>query len=100
MEWPDDAAGRLGMAPEPARSVRGLSPREWDVALLVAAGLKDAAIGARLGLSPATVATHVQRIRHRLKLTGRAEIAAWVAARRTPGSSQAHTRRIGDADAN
>jgi len=42
-------------APDPTR--KRLSERECQVALLVADGLKDAIIGRRLDLSPATVNT-------------------------------------------
>jgi DNA-binding CsgD family transcriptional regulator len=77
----------------PDPSVRRLTPREREVALLVADGLKDAAIARRLGLTPATVASYIGRIQRRLDLTGRNAIVAWVAARRTPGALEARLRR-------
>jgi DNA-binding CsgD family transcriptional regulator len=52
--------------------------------LLVAAGLPNAEIARQLGLSPSTVGTYLQRIRDRLGLTSRAEIATWVNAHRSP----------------
>ena len=59
-------------------AVRRLTERERQVALLIAQGLKDAAIARRLGLSPSTVGNYVGHIKQRLALTSRAEIAAWV----------------------
>jgi DNA-binding NarL/FixJ family response regulator len=55
-----------------------LTRREREVAFLVAEGLKNHAIARRLALSPATVATYVQRIQARLGLHHRNEIADWV----------------------
>jgi DNA-binding NarL/FixJ family response regulator len=66
------------MRPDP--SLRHLTRREREVALLVADGLKNAAIARQLGISPSTVATHVQHIQARLDLGSRVEIADWVIA--------------------
>ena len=73
------------MQPDP--SVRRLSPREREIALLVADGLKPALIARRLNLAPHTIATYLQRIKGRLKLATQAEIVTWVATRRVPGCS-------------
>jgi len=81
-------------APDPAR--RRLTEREREVALLVADGLKDVVIARRLGLSRSTVGTHVRRIRSRLGLKDRAELVAWVAARRPSGTLEGGLRRGGD----
>jgi DNA-binding CsgD family transcriptional regulator len=72
---------------------RRLTAREREIALLVADGLKDVMIAKRLGLSPSTVRTHRLRIQHRLQVNGRDEIAAWVAARRSPAYPEAGLRR-------
>lgn len=56
-----------------------LSDREYDVARLVAAGLTNREIAARLVLSPKTVSAHVERILTKLDAGRRAEIAAWAA---------------------
>jgi DNA-binding CsgD family transcriptional regulator len=56
-----------------------LTPRERDVAALVARGLSNRAIGEALVLAEGTVANHVRRILLRLGLTSRAALAAWVA---------------------
>ena len=78
---------------------RRLTDRERAVALLVGEGLPERVIARRLGLSPATVRTHIRHIRWRLALGSRDEIAAWVTARRTPGAHDALLRRGRDADA-
>ncbi len=85
-----EAYGEGAMRPDPF--VRCLTPREQDVALLVAQGLRDAAIGERLGLTVSTVGTNVQRIQRRLHLTGRKAIVAWVAAGQAPGNPAAGLR--------
>ena len=56
-----------------------LSAREHSVAQLVAAGLTNREIAARLVLSPKTVSAHVEHILTKLGAARRAEIAAWVA---------------------
>jgi DNA-binding CsgD family transcriptional regulator len=78
----------------PRMSVRRLAPLEHKIALLVADGLTISAIAGQLGLTPGTVTVYVQRIKRRLKLTSRAEIAAWVIARRNPDDPQARLRRV------
>jgi DNA-binding CsgD family transcriptional regulator len=81
------------MRPDP--TVRRLTPREHEVALLVADGLPDTVIGRRLGLSASTVASYVGRVQRRLDLARRRDIAAWVQIRRTPGAPEARLRRVG-----
>jgi non-specific serine/threonine protein kinase len=56
-----------------------LSPRELEVARLVAAGLTNHAIAATLVLSVRTVETHISRARQRLGLASRAQLAVWAA---------------------
>ncbi len=58
-----------------------LTAREVDVAELTMQGLTNAAIGDRLGISPRTVETHLTRIRQKLGVRTRAEVAAWMARR-------------------
>lgn len=58
-----------------------LTPRQQDVARLIAQGLTNAEIAQRLVLSEGTVANHVQQILHRLDLRGRTQLAVWVAER-------------------
>jgi DNA-binding CsgD family transcriptional regulator len=83
----DQAAGELGrlgraVARQP-RSAAGagleeLSERERQVAELVAEGRSNREIGERLGLSPKTIANHLNRVFARLGLGSRAELAALV----------------------
>lgn len=65
-------ARRDGFAMPPG----GLSPREIEVAGLVAQGKTDADIGRELGISTATAHEHVERARARLATRTRAELAA------------------------
>jgi len=55
-----------------------LGPREADVALLVADGLTNKQIGARLFISERTVDSHVRSILNKLGFSSRAQIAAWM----------------------
>jgi DNA-binding CsgD family transcriptional regulator len=64
--------------PDPAR-LAPLSRREREVALLVADGLTNSEIGVRLVISERTAEGHVERIREKLGLRSRAQVAAWVA---------------------
>jgi DNA-binding NarL/FixJ family response regulator len=67
----------LGGRPTAQRS-SGLTPREQDVAKLIAAGLANAEIGRRLGMSARTVGVHVTHILPKLGATNRTEIAIHV----------------------
>lgn len=58
-----------------------LSPRELEVAALIAAGLSNRAIGERLHLSVRTVENHVAHVLAKLDVGSRAAIAAWAARR-------------------
>jgi DNA-binding CsgD family transcriptional regulator len=91
----DAAAGeaeRLGMVPFterigqlrarlPAAAAAGspLSPRELEVARLVARGLTNKQIGERLYVSERTAENHVQHILVKLGFSNRSQIAAWLA---------------------
>ena len=75
---------RLGAKlPRRERGASVLSPREMEVADLVAEGLANQAIARRLFLSRATVASHVAHILTKLGFSSRAQIAAWAVQRRT-----------------
>nr|WP_042180715.1 AAA family ATPase [Kibdelosporangium sp. MJ126-NF4]CEL14537.1 putative transcriptional regulator [Kibdelosporangium sp. MJ126-NF4]CTQ88902.1 putative transcriptional regulator [Kibdelosporangium sp. MJ126-NF4] len=72
-------AKRMGMRHllAAAESVTGpdvLSPRENEIARLVAQGMTNRQIGASLHISVRTVETHVQKILGKLGVSGRAEI--------------------------
>lgn len=53
-----------------------LTRREQHVALLAAAGHPDAAIAAKLGISPRTVQTHLLHTYSKLNITGRHDLPA------------------------
>ena len=55
----------------------GLTPRELEIASLVAAGLSNRQIGLRLKISERTADAHVEHIRTKLDVHSRAQIAAW-----------------------
>lgn len=83
-------AARLGMAPWSERAAAVgraatvpdlLSPRENEVALLVARGSTNRAIADALYVSERTAQTHVQHILSKLGFSNRSQIAAWVASR-------------------
>ena len=57
-----------------------LGKRETDVARLVADGLTNKEIGARLFISERTVESHVRGILNKLGFHSRAQIAGWMAA--------------------
>jgi DNA-binding CsgD family transcriptional regulator len=60
------------------RTAGPLSDREREVAVLIAQGLTNRQIGEQLVLSERTVDAHVDHIRAKLKVRGRAQIAVWV----------------------
>ena len=62
-------------AVEEAARVRLLTARERDVLVLVAAGLSNVEIGARVHLSPGTVKDHVSAILAKLRVTSRVQAA-------------------------
>lgn len=72
--------GRVGPKRDGAESSAppDLSPREYEVARLVAEGLTNADIGKRLSISPATVGRHLSNIYERLDIHSRAALARYV----------------------
>lgn len=55
-----------------------LSPREFEVACLVAEGLTNAEVGKRLFISPATVGRHLSNIYERLQIHSRAALTRFI----------------------
>ncbi|MFJ8912914.1 ATP-binding protein [Amycolatopsis sp. NPDC102389] len=79
---PHDALAGSG-APsvgEPA-DLPPLTPRESEIARLVAAGLSNRDIAARLVIARRTVETHLQHISHKLDFVNRTQLAVWVEQR-------------------
>jgi non-specific serine/threonine protein kinase len=66
--------------PLPGGAASPLTRRQQEVAALVAHGLTDREIAARLVISTRTAEYHVEQILSRLGFRSRAEIAAWSAA--------------------
>jgi DNA-binding CsgD family transcriptional regulator len=59
----------------------GLSPREWEIAALVAAGTSNKELADRLAVSPKTIEKHLTAIYDKLGFRRRSELAAFVARR-------------------
>jgi DNA-binding CsgD family transcriptional regulator len=55
-----------------------LSPRELEVARMVAEGLTNREIGLRLFISERTVDGHLEHIREKLAVNSRAQVTAWI----------------------
>lgn len=80
-----EEAARFALGePEPDEGARPelLTRRQWEVAELVAAGLSNRHIAAKLVISERTADTHIQNILTKLDLHNRAHIAAWFTERR------------------
>jgi predicted ATPase/DNA-binding NarL/FixJ family response regulator len=60
----------------------GLTPRELEIAALIAAGRRNKTIAEELVISPATVARHIANIMAKLGFRSRAQIAAWITDQR------------------
>jgi predicted ATPase/DNA-binding NarL/FixJ family response regulator len=55
----------------------GLTPREWEIAQLLADGLSNKAIATRLFISQRTAETHVENTLTKLGFTSRTQVARW-----------------------
>ncbi|MFJ5234412.1 response regulator [Kitasatospora sp. NPDC088391] len=67
-------AGREEQGPRSVPELTGVTPREREVLRLVARGLPNPVIAERLGLSVATVKTHVRRLLAKLRAHDRAQL--------------------------
>jgi predicted ATPase/DNA-binding CsgD family transcriptional regulator len=76
-----------GPAPAPAAPAPNtLTPREREIAGLIARGLSNRGIARELVISQATVARHVANILGKLGFSSRAQVAAWIARQAGSGS--------------
>ncbi|MEV7728443.1 AAA family ATPase [Streptomyces sp. NPDC087917] len=80
---PAPTAPQTPAPPPPPAAIPGLTPREREIAALVAEGLTTPSIAARLYVSPRTVDTHLAHIYRKTGITTRAALAA-LTARSTP----------------
>jgi predicted ATPase/DNA-binding CsgD family transcriptional regulator len=77
---------QVGALPVRVSGVAGpLSPREREVADLIAAGLSNQEIAERLVISERTAERHAENIRTKLGVRSRAQVAAWVERERLAG---------------
>jgi DNA-binding CsgD family transcriptional regulator/tetratricopeptide (TPR) repeat protein len=75
--------------PERTRDPGRLTPREGEVAALVAEGLSNRQIAARLVISERTVESHVSNILGKLELGSRTRLAAWAVEHRLLATGRA-----------
>jgi pimeloyl-ACP methyl ester carboxylesterase/DNA-binding CsgD family transcriptional regulator len=76
----EQVRGFLGL-PRLRRAVpTGLTPRQTEVAALVAEGLSNRDLADRLGITERSAESHLERIRLRLGFRSRAQVAAWYVA--------------------
>jgi predicted ATPase/DNA-binding CsgD family transcriptional regulator len=73
----------LGNDDGPPKERSPLTPREHEIAQLVAKGLTNKRIALDLVLSQRTVEGHVEKIMTKLGFANRAQVAAWAAERRS-----------------
>jgi predicted ATPase/DNA-binding CsgD family transcriptional regulator len=66
-----------GIEPESATDAGPLSRREQEVVRLVAAGMTNRQIGERLFITERSAEGHLERIRNKLRLRSRTELATW-----------------------
>lgn len=81
----DALRGRVGLAsPEAIGAADTLTPREREVAALIAEGLTNAELAGRLYISKKTAAVHVSNILAKLGLSSRTQVAGWLHRERVP----------------
>ena len=68
-------------AEDSAHAYTPLSDREWEVARLVARGLKNREIAESLVLAERTIGSHLERIFAKLRITNRARLSVWASER-------------------
>ena len=90
-EWETVLAAVLGFLDEGMDQRPRLTPRELEVARLIADGLTNQAIARRLSVAPRTAEAHVENIRRKLEVRSRAQIAAWITEHRSAAERRAVT---------
>jgi predicted ATPase/DNA-binding CsgD family transcriptional regulator len=80
----DEQAAAAGAGPRRAGVEGGLTKRQLVVARLVAEGLTNREIAARLYISERTAEGHVEQIRNKLGFSSRSQVAAWAAQNLPP----------------
>ncbi|WP_083401433.1 alpha/beta fold hydrolase [Pseudofrankia sp. EUN1h] len=81
-DWEAVLDAALTFLGQPARRGQRLTDREFEIAELVTEGLTNHAIAGRLSVAPRTIETHVENIRRKLRMSSRAQIAAWTTEQR------------------
>jgi len=86
--WTDPARLSVPAGPRPDagahRSPDPLTPREHEIALLIAQGLSNREIADELVISPATAARHVANILAKFGFSSRTQIASWATRHEPP----------------
>lgn len=83
----DEVRRFLGLRRLRQAAPTGLTPRQAEVAAVVAEGLTNREVAERLCISERSVESHVERIRQRLGLRSRTQLAVWFAAQDRTGST-------------
>ena len=73
------APAKAEREPAAKQEVGPLTPREQEVAILVARGLSNRQIAAALVIADGTVEKHIANILGKLELSSRAQLAVWIA---------------------
>jgi DNA-binding NarL/FixJ family response regulator len=73
----DEQEASAGAGARRATVERGLTKRQQVVARLVAEGLTNREIAARLYISERTAEGHVEQIRNKMGFSSRSQVAAW-----------------------
>jgi len=71
-------------------TIHGLTPREAEIALLLAEGASDKSVGDRLGISPNTVRKHAEHIFPKLGIHARKALALRLVRLPTGGGDEGH----------
>jgi DNA-binding NarL/FixJ family response regulator len=88
--WTDPALLAAVVSPRHAadgqltRGASPLTPREYEIVLLIARGLSNKEIADELVISPATAARHVANILAKLGFSSRTQVASWAVRHEPP----------------